>query len=311
MDSACPRQAADYMEPTAVDFDARRWPNAACSRFITAGDLVWHVQEWRGPGPAILLLHGTGASTHSWRDVAPLLATRFRVIVPDLPGHGFTSSPAFAGFTVAAMATSVRELLHAIDATPSMVVGHSAGAAILARMTLDGHIAPRVLASINGALLPLTGFPRWLFAPMARLLASSSLVPRLVARQATHTAAVERLICDTGSHLDPIGIELYRQLVRRPQHVAAALSMMANWDLQTLARDLPRLRTTLMLLTAAGDRTIPPSDADRVRKLVPAAQIVPLGSLGHLAHEERSREVAELLTRLAVAAGIPLPQGAE
>jgi magnesium chelatase accessory protein len=168
-----------------------------------------------------------------------------------------------------------------------------------------------VLASINGALLPLAGFPRWLFAPMAKLLARSPLVPQLVARRATHTCAVDRLITGTGSHLDSVGIELYRQLVSRPRHVTAALSMMANWDLQALARDLPRLRTPLMLLTAAGDLTIPPSDAARVRELLPSAQIVPLGPFGHLAHEERPREVAELLTRLAVEAGVLLPKVAE
>jgi magnesium chelatase accessory protein len=306
MDSARRHLALDYdVEPTAVDFDPQRWPNAACSRFLDAGGLAWHVQEW-GSGPAVLLLHGTGASTHSWRDVAPVLATRFRVIVPDLPGHGCTSSPAFAGFTVAAMATSLRELLRALDANPSMVVGHSAGAAILARMTLDGHIAPSVLASINGALLPLTGFPRWLFAPLAKVMARSSWVPHLVARRATRSA-VERVIDGTGSYIDSFGIELYRQLVRRPRHVSAALSMMANWDLQALARDLPRLRVPLMLLTAACDLTIPPTDAARVRELIPDARLVSLGSLGHLAHEERPREVAELLMRLAVEAGVLLP----
>lgn len=306
MDSACPHEPFDYVTSTAVDCDLRRWPNSAFSRFVSAGGLVWHVQEW-GSGPAVLLLHGTGASTHSWRDVAPLLAARFRVVVPDLPGHGYTSSPEFVGFTVAAMATSLRELLRALDANPCMVVGHSAGAAILARMALDGHIAPRVLASINGALLPLSGFPRWLFAPLAKVMVRSAWVPHLVARRATR-AAVKRVIDGTGSYIDSFGIELYRQLVRRPRHVSAALSMMANWDLQTLARDLPRLQAPLRLLTAAGDLTIPPTDAARVRELVPDARLVSLGGLGHLAHEERPREVAGLLLQLAVAAGVLLPQ---
>jgi magnesium chelatase accessory protein len=139
---------------------------------------------------------------------------------------------------------------------------------------------------------------------VARLLARSSVVPRLVARRATHTSAVERLIADTGSCLDRQGIELYRRLVSRPRHVAAALSMMANWDLQTLARDLPQLRAPLRLLTADGDRTIPASDAVRVQGLLPAARIVSLGNLGHLAHEERPAEVADVLMRLAVEAGV-------
>ena len=71
--------------------EGRNWPHRGHSRFVLAGRLRWHVQTF-GPdtAPIMLLLHGTGAATHSWRDLAPLLAMRFRVIVPDLPGHGFT-----------------------------------------------------------------------------------------------------------------------------------------------------------------------------------------------------------------------------
>ncbi|MEM9056679.1 MAG: alpha/beta fold hydrolase, partial [Pseudomonadota bacterium] len=47
----------------------------------------WNVVRL-GRGPELLLLHGTGAAVHSWRDLAPRLAKQFTVIAPDLPGHG-------------------------------------------------------------------------------------------------------------------------------------------------------------------------------------------------------------------------------
>jgi magnesium chelatase accessory protein len=53
------------------------WPHRETSRFLTAGGLRWHVQE-AGDGPTLLLLHGAGAATHSWRGLFPLLAERFR-----------------------------------------------------------------------------------------------------------------------------------------------------------------------------------------------------------------------------------------
>ena len=46
-----------------------------------------------GQGPVVLLIHGTGAASHSWRGLAPLLASDFTLIAPDLPGHGFTQTP--------------------------------------------------------------------------------------------------------------------------------------------------------------------------------------------------------------------------
>ena len=81
--------------------DGRDWPNRASSRFVDAGGLRWHVQVM-GEGPVVLLIHGTGASTHSFRALAPLLAPHFTVVVPDLPGHGFTDAPPSAsGYSLA------------------------------------------------------------------------------------------------------------------------------------------------------------------------------------------------------------------
>jgi magnesium chelatase accessory protein len=70
--------------------EGRDWPNRDCSRFVESGGLRWHVQRC-GTGPVCLLIHGTGASTHSFRDLMPLLATHFDVIAIDLPGHGFST----------------------------------------------------------------------------------------------------------------------------------------------------------------------------------------------------------------------------
>lgn len=287
----------------SFEVEGRDWPNRASSRFVAAGGLDWHVQEL-GNGPDLLLVHGTGASSHSWRDVAPLLATRFRVIVPDLPGHGFTSTPASGGFTLPAMAGALSDLLRVTDVDPALVVGHSAGAAVLVRMTLAGLIAPEAIIGINAALLPLSGIPRWIFSPLAKLLASAPFIPRLVARRAGRPGAIDKLIADTGSRLDRTGIRLYQQLIQTPEHVAGALSMMANWDLVSLEHEIAELRTPLQLLTASGDRTVSPADAERVCALTSCARIGALGQLGHLAHEERPRIVSREIIRLAIQAGV-------
>ncbi|MCX7891323.1 MAG: alpha/beta fold hydrolase [Burkholderiales bacterium] len=284
------------------ELDGRDWPNREASRFVAAAGLRWHVQIL-GQGPVALLLHGTGAATHSWRGLAPALARHFTVVAPDLPGHGFTEAPPPRGFTLPGMAAAVAALLHTVGLRPSLAIGHSAGAAILARMCLDGAIAPKLLVSLNGALLPLTGVPGRIFSPMARLLAATPLVPRVFAWRAADGGAVARLVAGTGSRLDREGIELYGRLIRRPGHVAGALAMMANWDLRPLVHDLPRLTVPLALIVAENDRTVPPAESRRVQRLVPAARLESLHGLGHLAHEERPEEVAALIVRLARGAG--------
>lgn len=278
-------------EATSADWaEARDWPHREASRFLHAGGLRWHVQVM-GEGPVVLLLHGTGASTHSWRALMSLLARRFTVIAPDLPGQGFSVPAPSAAFSIEGMADAVTALLAVLGVQPSLVVGHSAGAALGARMCLDGSIAPARLVSINGALLPLGGWAGQVFSPLARLMVKLPGMPRFFAWRAADAAVVRRLLDDTGSKLDATGVELYARLFRRPEHVAGTLGMMAAWDLPALSRDLPRLATPLTLIIGQRDRTIRPTEARRLHRMLPQARIVALPGLGHLAHEEAPESV--------------------
>ncbi|NCA70469.1 MAG: alpha/beta fold hydrolase [Sphingobacteriia bacterium] len=280
------------------EIEGRDWPNRSSSLFVEAGGLRWHVQRM-GAGPTILLLHGTGAATHSWRAFAPALAERFSVIALDLPGHGFTSSLPVSKMSLPGMADAVAALLRELDCVPELVVGHSAGAAIAIRMALDGAIHPRALVSLNGALMPWRGIPAHVFAPAAKLMAASTLAARLFALRARNPRVVERLVASTGSTLEPAGVELYRRLIRKPSHVRASLAMMSNWNLGTLTPLLGQLEPPLFLVVGEQDTTVPPAEARRVRKHLPSAEVIPLPGLGHLAHEERPRELAELIAGLA------------
>ena len=153
------RDALDWAE------EGRAWPTRAARRFILASGFRWHVQIF-GSGTPVLLLHGTGASTHSWRDLAPRIARRCMVVAPDLPGYGFSEAPPADGMTLPGMARAVQALLDVLGVAPRVAVGHSAGAAVACRMTLDGLIDVRRIVGINAAMLPMPG------------LAGPSSVPR-------------------------------------------------------------------------------------------------------------------------------------
>jgi magnesium chelatase accessory protein len=254
-----------------------------------------------GSGPTLLLVHGTGSATHSWRDLAPLLARHFTVIAADLPGHGFTAKPPVCGMSLPGMAEGLTALLRMLEVQPALVAGHSAGAPILARMCLDGAIAPAGLISLNGAFLPLAV---QFFSPLAKLLARVPVVPQVFAWHVADRKVVERLMDSTGSKLDGKGMDLYARLMRRPGHASAALAMMANWDLRPVERDLPRLEPRLLLIVGGNDGTIRPADARRVAALVPGATIEVLDGLGHLAHEEKPAEVADIIRGFAISLGL-------
>lgn len=295
---------------TALDWDRDgiNWPHRERSRFVQAAGLRWHVQHWPGPtdqAPIALLLHGTGASTHSWRQVAPLLAGHMQVLSLDLPGHAFTQMPAGGPssplLSMAGMAQGTHSVLSSLQLQPQLIVGHSAGAAVAVRMALDALAQPRLVISLNGALLPLNGLAGQLFAPAARLMAAMTWIPRLFAHQARDKAVTTRLLESTGSQIDQEGTALYAQLVTSSSHAAAALGMMAQWDLRELADRLPHLRVPLDLIVGTGDKTVRPEQAERVLALLDPslrASISSFEGLGHLSHEEQPARTTERLLEL-------------
>lgn len=297
-------------QPLVWERDGADWPHREHSQHVMAAGLLWHVQRWacesadhhNAAVPTVVLIHGTGSATHSWRDLAPLLARHAHVVAFDLPGHGFTATPAphrhAALFSLRGMAAALAELLGVLQVVPTLLVGHSAGAALAVQLCLDGHSHPAAVIGLNAALLPMGGLAGPLFAPAARLLAASPSVPRWFAQSAHQPRVLRRLIDGTGSTLDETGLALYGRLVRNPVHAAGALSMMAHWDLYTLARALPRLSVPLQLVVGERDLTVRPEQAERVcERLAAAARrpVVRLPGLGHLAHEEDPARVAEIV----------------
>jgi magnesium chelatase accessory protein len=280
--------------------DGGTWPHREASRFVDAGGTRFHVQEL-GQGnrdlPGVLLVHGTGAATHSWRGLLPPLAASHRVVAMDLPGHGFTPTLPGGRLTIEAMARAVTALCDRLEFRPGIVIGHSAGAVILIRMALDEKLPGARIISLNGALMPLGGFIGQLFSPIAKLMVLNPFTPSMMSRHFRDETVLKRLMRDTGSTLDAEGLRLYGILARQPSHIAGALDMMANWDLPRFVKDLPRLKHQLTLVAGTNDRTIVPADADRAKALVPHATVIRLPRLGHLAHEESPEAVMAVIER--------------
>lgn len=267
------------------------WPHAEHSRFVRAGSLDWHVQV-TGEGPAVLLLHGTGAATHSWRDVGPKLSGQFQVIACDLPGHGFTRG-SFLSPSLPAVAKAVAALIAALGIEPVGIVGHSAGAAVALRMAIDGLAQPKAIVALSPALLPFPGIAQHLFPAMAKMLFVNPFAPHIAAQVARGEGTVERFLKrSTGSAIDAAGVAQYARLFGTSAHCAGALAMMANWDLAPLKADLPNLAAPLLVLHGENDAAIPIAAAREATALVPGAAFEALPGLGHLAHEEAPEIVA-------------------
>ena len=269
------------------------WPYHAHARRIACPPHDWCVLDV-GSGPVVLLLHGAGGSGHSFRHLIPLLLPHYRVIVPDLPGQGFTRSGARGRLGLDAMAADLGRLCQTEGWMPFAIIGHSAGGALALRMAELTEMPPRIVG-INAALGSFEGAAGVLFPVMARVLALLPLVPTVVSKLWGTAARVDSLLASTGSRIDADGRRQYLRLVQDAGHIEGTLGMMAQWQLDPLLARMPLMTAPVLLIASNGDRAVPARISKIAGAQIKDAKIVILPKLGHLAHEEAPTDVAAVI----------------
>lgn len=284
--------------------EGKDWPNGHSSHFVRAGGYEWHVQMMGSESdgaPVCLLIHGTGAATHSWRDLMPLLSSHYRVVAMDLPGHGFTKGMGRPP-TLEGMASAVAALLGELKLTPDLIVGHSAGLAIATQLLLDRNW--RIpLVGFTPALLPFPGLAARVFPALAKMLFTNPFVGVIFSRMAQGPGQVEKFLArSTGSRIDAAGARYYSRLFSKSGHCDGAIRMMANWRLETLGARLGEIASPILLVCAGRDSAIPKSAVMEAAALIPGCRTMEMAGLGHLAHEEDPAQAAAIVLEFAKSA---------
>ncbi|MEM0900268.1 MAG: alpha/beta fold hydrolase BchO [Pseudomonadota bacterium] len=273
------------------------WPNSDHSNFMEAGGLVWHVQKSeKAKAPSALLVHGTGAATHSMSALFDALEEHFTVMAIDLPGHGFTASAPYARLSLPGMAAGLEALLKVAEFAPDICIGHSAGSAVLLEMVAEKQIEPSAIITINAALKPIEG--NTLFSPLAKMLFANPLTPRIFAMQAQYTSIAANLLSGTNSPINDQAKELYKALMSNPAHVNGALGMMANWELQPLVDKLSKIKIPVRFIVAKDDKMVPPSVSREAAERLEDADVIAHDTGGHLLHEVSPESVVAEIEKL-------------
>lgn len=276
----------------AVDRMPPDWPHRDRARRVASRPHNWCVVE-AGDGPVLLLLHGAGGSGHSFRHLIPLLTPHFRVVVPDMPGQGFTRSGARSRYGIDHMAEDLAQLCTTMAITPVAVIGHSAGAALALRLA---ELLPlRAVVGINAALGAFDGAAGVMFPILAKVLAVTPFIPHVVSRLWGNAATVGKLLATTGSPLDPAGQAQYLTLVKDPAHVDGTLGMMAQWRLEAVMPRLIAQELPVLLIASTGDKAVPARVSRDAAKQMPDGTYAEIAIYGHLVHEEAAAEVAALI----------------
>lgn len=285
------------MTSAAPDRVPPDWPHRVHSRAVRTGRIDWHVQV-AGRGPTLLLLHGTGASAHSWAGLLPSLAEVATVVAPDLPGHGWTLGATPADLSLPRIAVALDGLLAALALPPpALVVGHSAGAALALRWALGQPppMRPRALLGFNPSLVaPPAFYTQWL-APLVNPVATSGPVAALLAAVGARGQLVDALLDSTGSTLPAAQRALYTRLFGRSEHVRGSMGFMAAADLPALLQEVRDLQTPTTFVLGRTDRWVPTAPLERaIAAALPGARLLHWAG-GHLLHEVEPDRAAALV----------------
>jgi pimeloyl-ACP methyl ester carboxylesterase len=254
-------------------------------RFYVGGD---------GSGPPLLLVHGFGGTAWTFCELAPLLAARRRVLIPDLPGHG-GSAPLAAAPNLAAYADALVTLCHEDGVEHVDVVGHSLGGALALRLAVRRPALVRrvVLAGAAG----ISSSTR----AAELVLTSASLVRpgRLTARYPHRVARSPRLrrlvlgefwVSDTASLSDRAVIGALRGGALHTDLLSAGDALVRGDP----RADLDRVGCPVLCLWGARDRQVPVADAfEYARRLRAPLRVI--ADCGHLLIAERADACADAI----------------
>jgi pimeloyl-ACP methyl ester carboxylesterase len=269
------------------------------SRIAVAGGTLAYTTA--GAGEPLLLIHGLGGTRRSWRHVIDRLAVDYRVIAPDLPGHGESDAPA-GDYSLGAHASALRDLLVGLGLRSVTVVGHSLGGGIgmqfayqfpdrTDRLILisSGGLGPELTPMLRAATLPgaqtvVAGLARLPEKLTRGLLPVVSVLPGLVAREDARPLA-EGLRGLAGSRQRHAFIRTARTVIDwRGQTVSASRQL-------ALLGDLP-----VLVLWGGRDATIPPRHHRSIAYHLPETRLVEIRGAGHYPHETHPDETLRATT---------------
>lgn len=123
-------------------------------RVIHVGDLAFHTRVWSESGHPIVLLHGLASSSRIWDLMAPLLASRFRVIAVDQRGHGESDKPD-SGYDLPTFVADLRGVIQALGLEQPVLVGHSWGGNLALQYAVTYPDAVSHLVLVDGGFIEM------------------------------------------------------------------------------------------------------------------------------------------------------------
>jgi len=244
-------------------------------RIVEVDGVPLHYIE-RGSGPPVILIHGFGGYTYTYRYLIPELAKDYRAVAVDLKGFGYSGRPKKSDYAIGEQARLVVRLMDTLGIDRASVVGHSLGGEVAMRMAANhpDRVERLVLAaSVSGdriPTLPVTPLIRpfmWFF---------SRLFGRWLFR---------RMYYDKRKATKEV-LEAYRRPLRIKGTGNAVYQLLRDAR-RGKAVVGKKVKQPVLILWASNERILPWRTLTRLRKRFPRAEVVTIDRAGHLLIEEQ------------------------
>lgn len=277
-------------------------------RLVDVDGVMIHA-EVMGDGPDVVLIHGSSGNSRDMTfRLAPLLADRYRVIVFDRPGLGYSDPLHNAGASIVEQAALLTRAARMLGAERPVVVGQSYGGAVALAWAVHHPEALSALVPVAAAShpweTPLDLFYRVTSSPWGQRLAVPALtawVPTAKVDQALEEVfAPQRVPSGYGEHFGP-GLTLRRGSLRA--NAAQRANLLA--EIAALAPLYGRISVPTEIVHGTADTTVDPGlHSENLARRVPGARLTWLEGIGHMPQHVAAPDVAAAIDRAAQRAGL-------
>ena len=253
-----------------------------------------------GHGPAVILLHGYAETSRMWRPIIPLLAEKFTVIAPDLPGIGDSSIPTDKIDMIEA-ANRIHALVRSLGIEQARVVGHDIGLMVAYAYAAQFPSETEKLVVMDAFLPGVPGWEPIYNAPNIWHFRFNGEYPEALVKGRERIYFEyfwNVLAADKARSIPEVERKAYVEAYSKPGRMRAAWAYFASWP--QLAKDFAQLsqtKLTMPVLALGGDKSLGTQLADQMKLVATDVTVVVLKDTGHWIMEEQPKETTDALVK--------------
>ncbi|MDJ0512418.1 MAG: alpha/beta hydrolase [Methyloceanibacter sp.] len=254
--------------------------------------------ETMGSGDPLLLIHGFGSSTFTWRRIAPALATTHRVIAVDLKGFGQSDKPLDEHYSIFDQAQLIKQLILEKDLKDLTLIGHSYGGGISLMLALDKD--PRLEGRISKlVLLDTIAYPqnipvafKMMDMPLMSHLGVRMVPPEMQARVALRLAYFD------DSKIGEDTVETYAAPLRTiagKHAVIQSARQIVPHGLEEISKRYSTITQPTLIAWCDSDKIVPLDIGLELRRNMPTSRLEVIEQCGHMPQEEQPEATLRLI----------------